>query len=115
MASPDHASHIHDPLADAIQRNLFTIETDERIDVYRASSGICAGSSIGITSFSLGVWPAMQPMTQQRSAVCASLLDAICPCDGQTYNGGHTVFADDLRLSFVLARWVRAPLFNGRY
>jgi hypothetical protein len=33
---PDHASYIHDPLADAIQRNLFTIETDDGIHVYRA-------------------------------------------------------------------------------
>ena len=37
----------------------------------------------------------MQRWTQQRSTACANLLGAISPCDGQTYNGGHTVFADD--------------------
>ena len=63
---------------------------------FRADCGVFAGSSVGNSLFSMGVWPTQGAcVSERRNLVCAKHFEVTCPVHGSIVNTAVTVFADD--------------------
>ena len=48
---------LHGPLIDQVEKNIFRVEYGRDMAYFRADCGVFAGSSVGNSLFSMGVWP----------------------------------------------------------